>query len=148
MVRNFLAVAAITIAGISAAAAQSCPDKITERQGLMKKSGAAAKLASAMIKGEAPYDQAKVQEIFAAFANDAKQMPDLFPDCSKSGDDTTAAPTIWAKPDEFKALIAKFTADIKAAQENTKDLNTLKASFGTIGKDCNSCHQQFRVRKG
>jgi len=34
-----------------------------------------------MIKGERPFDAAKVEEIYAAFANDAKQMPTLFPDC-------------------------------------------------------------------
>jgi cytochrome c556 len=28
-----------------------------------------------MIKGERPFDAAKVEEIYAAFANDAKQMP-------------------------------------------------------------------------
>ena len=52
-----------------------------------------------------------------------------FPDCSKTGDHTTAAPAIWEKPDDFKAAIAKFAADVKAAQDNTKDLDTFKANF-------------------
>jgi cytochrome c556 len=127
--------------------AQACVDVIEKRQGLMKKSGAAGKDASAMIKGEAPFDLAKTKAIFATFANDAGEMPNLFPDCSKTGDKTTAAPTIWEKNADFKALIAKFTADIKAGQENTKDLETFKASIDTISKDCASCHQQFRVRR-
>lgn len=148
MVRKLLAIVAITMFGVTAAAAQSCQDTITARQTLMKKSGAAAKIGSAMIKGDTPYDQAKVQEVLAAFAEDAKQMPTLFPDCSKTGDDTTAGPAIWAKADDFKAMIAKFAADVKAAQDNVKDVDTLKASFQTVGQDCNSCHQTFRVRKG
>jgi cytochrome c556 len=48
--------------------------------------------------------------------------------------------------DAFKAAIAKFAADIKAAQENGKDLEALKANFQTIGKNCSSCHQTFRIR--
>lgn len=147
MFHKMLAVAAIMMLGVTVAAAQSCPDTINARQTLMKKSGAAAKIGSSMVKGETPYDQAKVQEVYAAFADDAKQMPTLFPDCSKTGDDTTASPAIWAKSDDFKAAIAKFSTDVKAAQDNTKDLDGLKANFQTIGQDCSSCHQTFRVRK-
>ncbi len=146
MFHKLLVVSAILMFGVTAAAAQSCQDTITTRQNLMKKSGAMAKLGSSMIKGETPFDLEKTKEIFAAFAEDAKQMPSLFPDCSKTGDKTTAAPAIWDKSDDFKAAIAKFTADVKAAQENTKDLDGLKASFQTIGKDCGGCHQTFRVR--
>jgi cytochrome c556 len=132
--------------GVTAAAAQSCQDIIDKRQTLMKKSGAAAKIGTEMIKGERPFDMAQVREIYAAFTEDATQMPALFPDCSKTGNKTTAAPAIWEKTDDFKAAIAKFAADIKAAQENTKDVDTLKANFTTIGKNCSSCHQTFRVK--
>jgi cytochrome c556 len=132
--------------GVTAAAAQSCQDIIDKRQTLMKKSGAAAKIGTEMIKGEKPFDMAQVREIYAAFTEDATQMPALFPDCSKTGNKTTAAPAIWEKTDDFKAAIAKFAADIKAAQENTKDVDTLKANFTTIGKNCSNCHQTFRVK--
>ena len=146
MFRTVIAVSAVLLLGVTAAAAQSCPEFIQKRQTLMKKSGEEAKIGTAMIKGEKPFDAAKVQEIYAAFAEDAKQMPTLFPDCSKSGAKTTAAPAIWERMDDFKAAIAKFAADIKAAQDNPKDLDTLKANFQTIGKNCSSCHQTFRVR--
>jgi cytochrome c556 len=139
-------VLAVLMFGVTAAAAQSCQDAINTRQTLMKRSGSMAKIGSAMIKGETPFDLDKTKEIFAAFAEDAKAMPTLFPDCSKAGDDTTAGPAIWDKPDDFKAAIAQFAAHVKAAQDSTKDLDGLKASFQTIGKDCSSCHQTFRVR--
>jgi len=132
--------------GKAIAAAQSCPEFIQKRQTLMKKSGEEAKIGTAMIKGERPFDAAEVQEIYAAFADDAKQMPTLFPDCSKTGAKTTAAPAIWERMDDFKAAIAKFADDIKAAQGNTKDLDGLKANFQTIGKNCSGCHQSFRIR--
>ena len=146
MLRKLLIVFSVLLLGVTAAAAQSCPEFIKKRQTLMKKSGEEAKLGTAMIKGEKPFDLAKVQEIYAAFADDAKQMPTLFPDCSKTGAKTTAAPAIWEKMDDFKAAIAKFTADIKAAQDNTKDLDGLKAGFQSIGKNCSNCHQTFRIK--
>jgi cytochrome c556 len=146
MFRKLLVVFAVVMLGVTAAAAQSCQDIIDKRQSLMKKSGAAAKIGTEMIKGERPFDMAKVQEIYAAFTDDATQMPTLFPDCSKTGNKTTAAPAIWQKMDDFKAAIAKFAADIKAAQDNTKDVDTLKAGFQTIGKNCSNCHQTFRTK--
>ena len=146
MFRKLLVVFAVLMLGVTAAAAQSCQDVIDKRQTLMKKSGAAAKIGTEMIKGERPFDMAQVREIYAAFTEDATQMPTLFPDCSKTGHKTTAAPAIWQKMDDFKAAIAKFAADIKAAQDSTKDVDTLKANFTTIGKNCSSCHQTFRVK--
>jgi cytochrome c556 len=148
MTRKLFVVFAILMLGVTAASAQqSCQDVITKRQTMMKHSAAVAKDGSAMIRGDAPFDLAKAQQIFATFAEDAAALPSLFPDCSKTGDDTTAGPAIWDKPDDFKAAIAKFAADIKAGQDSTKDLDSLKASFQTIGKDCGSCHQTFRVGK-
>jgi cytochrome c556 len=146
MFRKLLVVFAVLMFGVTAAAAQSCQDIIDKRQTLMKKSGAAAKIGTEMIKGERPFDMAQVQQIYVAFTEDATQMPTLFPDCSKTGHKTTAAPAIWQKMDDFKAAIAKFAADIKAAQDSTKDVDTLKANFTTIGKNCSSCHQTFRVK--
>jgi cytochrome c556 len=148
MFRRLLVVFAILLFGATAAAAQSCQDIIDKRQAFMKKSSEMAKVGSAMVKGEAPFDLGKAKEVLAAFADDAAAMPNLFPDCSKTGDHTTAAPAIWEKPDDFKAAQAKFSADVKAAQDNLKDLDSLKASFQSIGKDCGGCHQAFRVRQG
>lgn len=144
MAKKLLIALSLLVFGATAASAQSCQDIINKRQTFMKHSAAEAKVGSSMIKGETPFDLAKVKEIYAAFAADAGAMPTLFPDCSKTGDHTKAASAIWEKPDEFKARIAKFAADVKAAQDSTKDLNSLKASFQTIGNDCNSCHQSFK----
>jgi cytochrome c556 len=146
MFHKALVVFAVLMFGVTAAAAQDCQDTINKRQALMKRSAELAKIGSSMIKGEMPFDLAKTKEIFAAFTEDADAMPTLFPDCSKTGDHTTAAPAVWDKADDFKAAIAKFSADVKAAQDNTKDLDTFKASFQSIGKNCGSCHQTFRVK--
>jgi len=146
MIRKLLVVAVLTTFCAGAAAAQSCEDVIKNRQALMKRSGDMAKLGSSMVRGDTPYDSAKVQEIFAAFSDKAAKLPTLFPDCSKTGGDTHAASAIWEKPDDFKAIVEKFSGDVKAAQANTKDLDTFKASFTSIGKDCGGCHQGFRTK--
>ena len=145
MKRIMLAVLAVAI-GATAASAQSCDDTIKQRQALMKRSGDNAKLGASMIRGETPFDLAKTKDIFGAFADKATKLPTLFPDCSKSGADTHAAPAIWQKQDEFKERIAKFAADIKTAQDATKDLDSFKANFPTVGKNCSGCHENFRTK--
>jgi cytochrome c556 len=147
MFRTILVVLSVLVCGATTAMAQSCQDVIDKRQAFMKRSADMAKIGASMVKGETPFDLAKAKEVLATFAEDAAAMPNLFPDCSKTGDDTTAAPAIWDKPDDFKAAQAKFSADVKAAQDSLKDLDSLKASFQNIGKDCGGCHQAFRVKK-
>jgi cytochrome c556 len=146
MVRKLPVAFSVLLFGVAAAAAQSCQDIIDKRLAFMNHSAQMATVGSAMVKGDTSFDLAKVKEILAAFAEDAGAMPTLFPDCSKTGNHTTAAPAIWDRPDDFKATIAKFSADIKAAQDGVKDLDGLKASFQILGRDCGSCHQKFRVR--
>lgn len=147
MIRKLLVAYAVLMFGITIAAAQSCQNTIDIRQELMKKSAAAGKVGAAMIKGEAPFDLEKAKEILATFAEDASKMPTLFPECSKVGEHTSTAPAVWDNADEFKAAMAKFAADVKTAQDNTKDLDTFKASFQAIGKDCGGCHEKFRLKK-
>ena len=52
MFRTLIAVFAVLLLGVTAAAAQSCPEFIQKRQALMKKSGEAAKIGTEMVKGE------------------------------------------------------------------------------------------------
>jgi cytochrome c556 len=50
---------------------------------------------------------------------------------------------------DFKARFVKFGDDAKAAAGTVKDVDSLKAALGPIGKnDCSSCHDQYRVKKG
>jgi cytochrome c556 len=144
MFRTVLAVAAIAI-GVTAVAAQS--DSIATRKETMKKVGAVTKTGGQMVKGEVPYDQAKAQEIFATYVDASSQMPALFPESSKTGGDTAALPAIWTGMDDFKAKFAKFSADAKAAQGSVKDLDSFKASFGTVTKNCGGCHETYRAKK-
>jgi cytochrome c556 len=144
MYRSVLAVAAIAI-GVTAVAAQS--DPIAARKALMKNVGAVTKTGGQMAKGEVPYDQTKAQEAFTTYVDAAGKMPSLFPDTSKTGGETAALPAIWSNKDDFSAKFAKFGADAKAAQSSVKDLDSFKAAFGGVTKNCGGCHETYRAKK-
>ena len=138
------AVVAAVAFGATAVVAQQNP--IEARQALMKDNGKHAKLGAAMVKGEKPFDLAAAKEIFVTFEKSVKAA-DLFPPDSKTGHDTTAAPKIWENMDDFKAKFVKFGADAKAAEASVKDLDSLKAALGVVGKNCGGCHETYRIKK-
>ena len=144
MNRTVLAVSAIAI-GVTAVAAQS--DPIAARRAHMKEVGAQTKTGSGMAKGEIPYDQKKAEGVFAAYVKAATDLPTLFPDTSKIGGDTAALPAIWANKADFDSKAAKFAADAKQAQTQVKDLDTFKASFSGVTKNCGGCHETYRAKK-
>ena len=144
MNRTVLAVAAIAI-GVTAVGAQS--DPIAARKELMKGIGAQTKTGGGMAKGEVPYDQTKAQAIFASYVDVAAKAPNLFPPTSKTGGDTAALPAIWENKADFEARFAKFSADAKEAQGSVKDLDTFKATFSAITKNCGGCHEMYRAKK-
>jgi len=122
-------------------------DPIAARKALMKANGQAAGAIAKMVKGEAPFDPAVVKKAFATFEDAAAKMPALFPDNSKIGGETTAAPKIWEDMADFKARFVKFGNDAKAADAHVKDLDTLKATFPEFAKNCGGCHELYRIKK-
>ena len=123
-------------------------DVIKERQTAMKTMGKAAKASGQMLKGDKPFDAATAAAVFTDMQASAAKFGGLFPEDSKTGGDTEAAPAIWQKPEEFKAKLTKFQGDIAAAiAAKPADLDSFKASFQTVSANCKSCHQEFRVDK-
>jgi len=131
--------------GTTAVLAQQNP--IVERQELMKHNGHEAKIGAAMAKGEKPFDLAAAKKIFATFEEAAQKMPGLFPPDSKTGHKTTAAPKIWEDMAGLKARFEKLGVDAKKAQGSVKDLDSFKVAFGGIGKQCGSCHHEYRIKR-
>jgi cytochrome c556 len=144
IIRTVLAGAALAI-GITAIVAQE--DVIKARKALMKENGDQAKVGAGMAKGEQPFDLAKAKAIFAAYQDAAAKMPNLFPENSKTGGDTEALPKVWESMDDFKAKFVKFGQDAKEAEGSVKDLDSFKAAFGTVQKNCGGCHESYRVKK-
>jgi cytochrome c556 len=121
---------------------------IKDRIDLMKVDGQAARLGLDMIKGTVPFDLAKAKGIFATFVDAAQKEPALFPEDTKTGDGTTASPKIWEDMAAFKAAYGKFGSEASAAMKATTDLASFKESFGGVVKNCGSCHELYRVKKG
>jgi cytochrome c556 len=142
-----LIAAAAAVAALCATSVIAQQDPIATRKATMKGVGAATRDASQMVKGDAPFDLAKAKHTFVVYQQAAAKMPTLFPENSKTGGDTTAAPKIWEDMAGFKARFDKLAADAKAAEAATKDLDSFKGAFSEVTKDCGGCHQTYRIKK-
>lgn len=66
-------------------------------------------------------------------------------DQATAEDAYSAKQEIRQNMDDFKARLAKFGYDAKAARVSVKDLDSFKAAFAKIGKnDCCGCHDKYR----
>ena len=141
-------VAAALLVTALAAPAFAQADPIAARKAMMKSNGKDTKAGAAMLKGEAPFDAAKAQAIFASMHDVATKFGGYFPKGSETGGETEAAPAIWAKPAEFKAAVAKFEKDTAAAMAaKPATAADFGKQFGLVTGNCKSCHEAFRVQK-
>ncbi|MER8810138.1 cytochrome c [Mesorhizobium australicum] len=140
----------IAISMLALAASAVFADPILDRQALMKERGKIVGGLSKVVKGEEPFDAAAVLTQLQALQANAEKfdVEALFPKGTDSGD-TTASPKIWEDMAGFKAAEDKYLADVKAAVAAAPaDVDALKTQIGTIGSDCGTCHQGYRVKKG
>ena len=144
MVRTVLAVAVVALAA-TALVAQT--DPIKARKDLMEANGKQSKAGNDMVQGKQPFNLDAAKKVFAAFQEAGEKEPALFPDTSKTGGKTAALPAIWDNKADFDARFAKFASDSKAAIEATKDLDTFKAQFTEVTKNCGGCHQVYRKKE-
>jgi len=137
----------VLMLGATAVIAQ---DQLKDTQAIMKANGKNAGALSAMVKGEKPYDQATVDTALAQFDDTAKKLPKLFPASLKGqafeGDYQTS-PKIWDDKAGFDEHIATFAKAVSDAKGKIKDVDTLKAELGLIGKQCGGCHETYRIKK-
>ena len=147
MKRSIL-VASVLLLGLGSVMAE--PDQVKDTQAMMKGNGKNAAALSAIVKGEKPYDQATVDAALAQFNDTANKLPVLFPASIKGktfeGDYSPSA-KIWEDQPGFKEHIASFAKAVSAAKGKIKDVDSLKAELGIIGKQCGGCHETFRIKK-
>ena len=149
MIRTVV-VAATLLLGVSAVVAQQ--DTVKVAQDTMKANGRnMGAVLSPMFKGEKPYDQAAVDAALNQFDDTAKKLPTLFPVSMKDAKwegDFSPSPKIWDDKAGYDAKVASFAKVVTEAKANIKDLDSLKANFPGIGKECGACHETYRLKKG
>jgi cytochrome c556 len=147
MKRALLVVGALLL-GVGAVSAQQ--EIVKDRQTLMKANGRAlGGTLSAMAKGDKPYDQAAVDAALTVLDDTAKKLPTLFPDSTKgmkTEGDYSTSPKVWEDKAGFDAKVVSFAKTVADAKAKIKDLDSLKANVGGIGKECGGCHETFRLK--
>ena len=148
IIRTVLAATAVAI-GLSSAVAQSdlLPStKLMREQGQHLYRGL-----NLMAKGEVPYDQAKTDELFAKLIETASKIPAAFPESSKGKTPPdarySASPKVWDNKAEFNARAAKLAKELQDNRAKAITLDGLKAAYTAVNAACNSCHDDFRLRK-
>jgi cytochrome c556 len=143
IIRVVLAVSAIAL-GATAVIAQQ--DPIAARKAIMKANGQQAQLGTKMVKGEEPFSVDKAKKVFVTYQDVAK-VHAFFPETSKTGGDTAALPAVWENKADFEARLTKLATEAKAAEAAVHDLDTFKAQFAEVQKNCGGCHQTYRKKQ-
>src|SRR5260221_12919289 len=117
--KRHLIAAGILALGIGTVLAQD--DVIALRKQTMKDVGQATADPVKMLKGEEPFDLAKVQSSLKIYVAAAQKLPGLFPDTAKTGDGTHALPAIWDNKADFTSTYDKLGKDASNALASIKD---------------------------
>jgi len=111
-------------------------DAMTEIQTTLKK------LKSAL--SPAAFSQTDVEAAFEDLRTFGSALPALF-DENHMPHVSEASPTIWQNKKDFAAEIEIFNSSVEAAAG--KVVGTPQQVLRIIGKGCQSCHTNFRVKK-
>lgn len=142
--KHTIVVASLLALGVTAAIAQS--DVVEQRQNLMKQMGAQTRPIGGMLRGQEPFDLAKVQAGLKVFAENSEKAASLFPENSKDAPKTEALPVIWENKAKFEGVMTKLNQDAKTAMASIKDEATLKAEMPKVLQNCGACHNDFRKK--
>ncbi len=117
-----------------------------EREALMKKIGGAMGQLSAITKDEKPYDAAVVKTALTTISESIKAFPDQFPAGSEKNS-PAASPKIWENMADFKAKADKLHTDAEGLlAQLPADKAAVGAAMKTLGADCGTCHQAYRLK--
>jgi cytochrome c556 len=137
-------VASLLAIGVTAAIAQS--NVVEQRQALMKEMGAQTRPIGAMMRGQEPFDLAKVQAGLKVFSENSKKFVTLFPENTKDDPKTGALPAVWENKAKFESLGNKMSQDAQTAMTAIKDEASFKTEMPKVLQNCGACHNEFRKK--
>jgi cytochrome c556 len=139
---------ALLAIALTASSVLSQSDPIAARKALMKGNNDNARAMVQMMREQKPFDAAAVDTAFAQWADTAQKLPGLFPDNSKTGQDTRATPKVWQNKKDFDEKAAAFGKAVAENRDKAKaSLDGLKAAIPVVGKECDNCHEDYRAPK-
>ena len=141
-----------TAISIAAVAHEGAKGVVKERMDGMEVIGKQVKMMVPMLKGEVPYDPAKVELAAMKISNAGSAFTELFPTGS-TNTPSEASPEIWEKWDAFSRLSDELainadmlkTIAAKDAASGSNDTSQFDDAFRNVLQTCKSCHQQFRA---
>jgi cytochrome c556 len=128
------------ILGSAVANAQNL-DAIEKRRAVMKAIARAGSPPFQMMKGNAPFDLAKVQAALRTYQEEGAKLKTLFPDDSKSGGGTDAPARIWNDKAGFAKAVETFVGIARAAAPLINDEATFRAEYPNVAASCGGCHK-------
>jgi cytochrome c556 len=149
MVRIMLAVTASLFA-VTAVLAQS--DLVEQRTALMKGQGRYIyRDLARMMRGDDPYDQAKVDEAFAKLKDSSAKIESVFPASSKGRNDAKSdyitLDKLWDNKADFDARVAKLQKVLEQDAPKAKSQEGFKTVYPEVRKTCDDCHEAYRAKK-
>jgi cytochrome c556 len=138
-------VASLALAGLvcGASIASVAADAYHDRHMAMEAVGEAMKPLAAIAKKQAPFDAAVVQASATTIADNLKKAHGLFP-AGSGGGDSRAKPEIWTDAAGFDKQMKDAHAAAVALQ-SVKDEAAFGPAFRTLGGNCKSCHDMYRL---
>ena len=139
---------ALAVAAAGAAAQAKPETLVKQRQAVMTLQGKYFGPLAAMAQGKIPYN-AQVAQRNAGFLDNLSRMAwDGF-DPSTKGEKSRALPAIWEQGDKFKSAAAQLENETAKLYQLTRsgDEAAVKAQIGAVGKQCGSCHDNFRQKQ-
>ncbi len=144
-----LGAAALSVAGLAPLAVHAQFEKIEDavkyRQSAFSLMGTHFSHVGDVVKGKRPYDQKTVAKDLAVVQMLSHLPFGAFP--AKSDiKGSKAKPVIWKEQKKFQnaAKTSQEAIDKLVVANQSGDLGVLKTAFGTAGKSCKACHDDFR----
>lgn len=146
-----IAMASIMFAGV-AVADGPFDGALKARKGDMQMRAYNLGILGAMAKGKVDYNakaaSAAAHNLKVLSTLNASAMWPQGSDAGALGDATTASPELWKSfPKVIEAAKAFGAATDVMVAAAGKDLPSLQAAMGVVGKSCGGCHKPFRVKK-
>jgi cytochrome c556 len=147
---RLIAIAAIAVA-MTASAVIAQSDPIAARREEMKSMGGFIyRTLNRMQRGQDPYNQAQVDAALTQFIESMQKLPALFPPGSisgtKPGEEFRTSDKIWTEKPAFDARFAKLGQDAAGLRGKITNVDTLKAAYAEIRKQCDGCHETYLIK--